>query len=98
MLALGLGEEDAKSPGDSESFSARHPQKHVDHFSDAADRRGKYILNGEVEELHVSMTSEKEQVRLDGSEHNPPHVTLEQMTLRSHVLENTMTEYYKMQF
>lgn len=53
MSALGLGEEDAKSPGDSESFSARRPQKHVDHFSDAADRRGKYILIGEVEELHL---------------------------------------------
>lgn len=53
VSALGLGEEDAKSPGDSESFSARRPQKHVDHFSDAADRRGKYILIGEVEELHL---------------------------------------------
>lgn len=39
MSALGLGEDDAKSPGDSESFSARRPQKYVDHFSDTADRR-----------------------------------------------------------
>ncbi|XP_054572561.1 ankyrin repeat domain-containing protein 26 [Eptesicus fuscus] len=52
MSALGLGEdEDIESPWDSESFSTSLPQKYVDHLSEAADQRGKYILNEQVEDV-----------------------------------------------
>ncbi|EPQ14133.1 Ankyrin repeat domain-containing protein 26 [Myotis brandtii] len=51
MSALGLGEdEDTESPWDSESFSTSLPQKFVDHLPEAADQRGKYILNEQVED------------------------------------------------
>ncbi|XP_074181070.1 ankyrin repeat domain-containing protein 26 isoform X2 [Rhinolophus sinicus] len=51
MSALGLEEEDVESPWDSESFSASLPQKYVDHFSGAADQRGKNILTGQVADV-----------------------------------------------
>ncbi|XP_023617733.1 ankyrin repeat domain-containing protein 26 isoform X1 [Myotis lucifugus] len=52
MSALGLGEdEDTESPWDSESFSTSLPQKFVDHLPEAADQRGKYILNEQVEDV-----------------------------------------------
>lgn len=50
MSALGLGgEEDRESPWDSESISESLPQN-VDHFSGAADQRGKNILNSQLED------------------------------------------------
>ncbi|KAM8804070.1 ankyrin repeat domain-containing protein 26 [Rhynchonycteris naso] len=52
MSALGLGEdEDVESPWDSESSSASLPQKSVDDLPEAADQRGKDILNGQVEDV-----------------------------------------------
>ncbi|XP_073085658.1 ankyrin repeat domain-containing protein 26 isoform X5 [Manis javanica] len=51
MSALGLGgEEDRESPWDSESISESLPQN-VDHFSGAADQRGKNILNSQLEDV-----------------------------------------------
>ncbi|XP_074172548.1 uncharacterized protein LOC109439559 isoform X4 [Rhinolophus sinicus] len=69
MSALGLGEEeDVKSPGDSESVPELRPGTYADHSLFTA------VLVQQVEELHLSMKSEKEQVRLDGSEKNHRHV------------------------
>nr|XP_036854161.1 ankyrin repeat domain-containing protein 26-like [Manis javanica] len=51
MSALGLGgEEDRESPWDSESISESLPQN-VDHFSGAADQKGKNILNSQLEDV-----------------------------------------------
>ncbi|XP_074181149.1 uncharacterized protein LOC141570044 isoform X4 [Rhinolophus sinicus] len=76
MSALGLGEEeDVKSPGDSESIPGRRPKKYIDSFLFADHQRGKYVLPAQVEEIHLSTESEKEQVRLDGRENNHCHVS-----------------------
>ncbi|XP_037671089.1 ankyrin repeat domain-containing protein 26-like [Choloepus didactylus] len=51
MPALGLGEkEDIESPWDSESISESLPQKYVAHLSEVTDRKGKNILNGQIED------------------------------------------------
>lgn len=75
MSALGLGEDDAESPEDSERFSARRPQKYGNRFSGATDQRGKNKLAGEVEGLYIGKTSADDQERHDESENSHPHVS-----------------------
>ncbi|XP_074181154.1 ankyrin repeat domain-containing protein 26-like isoform X9 [Rhinolophus sinicus] len=75
MLIPRTNQQNRQSEKKKMSIPGRRPKKYIDSFLFADHQRGKYVLPAQVEEIHLSTESEKEQVRLDGRENNHCHVS-----------------------